>query len=83
MRIFLEVEYTTREKVNVTASAVDLMKFEEEYGLSIARLDKEIKLTHLMFLAWTSLHRQNLTKLEFDKWAETVETIGLSDQDPK
>jgi hypothetical protein len=83
MRIFLEVEYTTGEKVNVAASAVDLMKFEEKFELSIVKLDKEVKLTHLMFLAWASLNRQKLTKLDFEQWAETVEVIGLSEQDPK
>lgn len=83
MRIFLEVEYTTGEKVNVAASAVDLMKFEEKFELSIVKLDREVKLTHLMFLAWASLSRQKLTKLDFEQWAETVEVIGLSEQDPK
>jgi hypothetical protein len=83
MRIFLEVEYTSGEKVEVAASAVDLMRFEDKFELSIVRLDKEVKLSHLMFLAWTSLSRQKQTKLDFDAWAETVETIGLSDKDPK
>jgi hypothetical protein len=83
MRIFLEVEYATGEKVNVAASAVDLMKFEEKFELSIVKLDKEVKLTHLMFLAWASLSRQKQTKLEFEQWAETVDAIGLSEQDPK
>ena len=83
MRILLEVEYGTGEKVEVTASAIDLMKFEEKFELSIVRLDKEVKLSHLMFLAWTSLNRQKQTKLDFEGWAETVESIGLADSDPK
>lgn len=83
MRIFLEVEYFSGEKVEVTASAIDLMRFEEKFNLSIVRLDKEIKLSHLLFLAWTSLERTKVTKLGFDAWAETVATIGLSDKDPK
>lgn len=83
MRIFLEVEYNSGEKVEVAASAVDLMKFEDKFELSIVRLDKEVKLSHLMFLAWTSLNRQKQTKLDFEAWAETVETIGLSESDPK
>lgn len=83
MRIFLKVEYTNGEKLEVAASAIDLMRFEEKYELSVVRLDKEIKLSHLMFLAWTSLQRQKLTKLDFDAWAETIESIGLSDSDPK
>ena len=83
MRIFLEVEYFSGEKVEATASAIDLMRFEEKFNLSIVRLDKELKLSHLLFLAWTSLERTKVTKLDFDSWAETVATIGLSDKDPK
>jgi hypothetical protein len=83
MRILLEVEYATGEKAEVTASAIDLMRFEEKFELSIVRLDKEVKLSHLMFLAWTSLNRKKETKLEFEPWAETVESIGLADSDPK
>lgn len=83
MRIFLEVEYFSGEKVEATASAIDLMRFEEKFNLSIVRLDKELKLSHLLFLAWTSLSRQKKVTADFDTWAETVETIGLSDKDPK
>ena len=83
MRIFLEVEYATGEKTEVAASAIDLMRFEEKFELSIVRLEKEVKLSHLMFLAWTSLYRQKLTKLEFEDWAVTVATIGMASKDPK
>lgn len=83
MRIFLEIEYESGEKVEVTASAIDLMRFEEKFELSIVKLEREVKLTHLMFLAWTSLNRQKQTKLEFDAWAETVATVGLGSGDPK
>ena len=83
MRIYLEVEYFGGEKVEAVASAIDLMRFEEKFELSIVRLDKEIKLSHLLFLAWTSLSRQKQVKLSFEDWAETVESIGLSDKDPK
>tara|TARA_R110000822_G_scaffold210851_1_gene346519 strand:+ start:207 stop:458 length:252 start_codon:yes stop_codon:yes gene_type:complete len=83
MRIFLEVEYESGEKADVTASAIDLMRFEDKYELSIVKLDREVKLTHLLFLAWTSLNRQKQTKLEFEPWAETVASIGLGSGDPK
>jgi len=83
MRIILGVEYNSGEKVDVTASAIDLMRFEDKFELSIVKLEKEIKLSHLMFLAWTSLHRQKQTELDFDAWAETVAVIGLGEADPK
>ncbi len=83
MRINLEIEQVDGTKLEVTASAIDLVKFEEKYDISVSRLDKEMKLTHLLFLAHSSLKRQNKTALDFDAWLETVESVGASDKDPK
>jgi hypothetical protein len=83
MRINLEIEQVDGTKLEVTASAIDLVKFEERYDISVSRLDKEMKLTHLLFLAHTSLKRQNKTALDFDAWLETVESVGASAKDPK
>jgi hypothetical protein len=83
MRINLEIEQVDGTKQEVTASAIDLVKFEEKYDISVSKLDKEMKLTHLLFLAHTSLKRQNKTALDFDAWLETVESVGASAKDPK
>jgi hypothetical protein len=83
MRINLEIEQVDGTKLEVTASAIDLVKFEEKYDISVSRLDKEMKLTHLLFLAHTSLQRQKKTALDFDAWLETVESVGASAKDPK
>ncbi len=83
MRINLSVEMTDGTKQDVTASAVDLVRFEEKYDISIAKLEKEMKLTHLLFLAHASLARQKKTALDFDGWLETVESVGASANDPK
>jgi hypothetical protein len=34
-------------------------------------------------LAWHSEKRTGSTKAEYDKWLETVETVGESEEDPK
>lgn len=83
MRINLSVELTDGSKQEVTASAPDLVKFETVYDISIAKLEKEMKLTHLLFLAHASLTRQKKTSLDFEAWTETVESIGASATDPK
>jgi hypothetical protein len=83
MRINLSIEQLDGTKQEVTASAIDLVKFEEKYDISVSKLDKEMKLTHLLFLAHTSLKRQNKTALDFDAWLETVESVGASAKDPK
>jgi hypothetical protein len=83
MRINLSIEQLDGTKQEVTASAIDLVKFEEKYDISVSRLDKEMKLTHLLFLAHSSLKRQKKTDLEFEAWVETVESVGASAKDPK
>jgi hypothetical protein len=83
MRINLEIEQVDGTKQEVTASAIDLVKFEERYDISVSRLDKEMKLTHLLFLAHSSLKRQKKTDLDFEAWVETVESVGASAKDPK
>ena len=57
------------EKV-VTAIAADLVAFETKFDLSVARLQSEVRLTHLFFIAWHVLKRTGDTKDEFEKWIE-------------
>lgn len=83
MRINLSIEQLDGTKQEVTASAIDLVKFEEKYDISVSRLDKEMKLTHLLFLAHSSLKRQKKTDLDFEAWVETIESVGASAKDPK
>lgn len=83
MRINLRVEYISGESKEVVCSAADLVKFESEYNLSVTRLEAEMKLTHLLFLAYSSLSRQKLTTSSFDDWIQTVSTILPSETDPK
>lgn len=83
MRINLQVEFEDGVSEEVICSAPDLVKFEEKFDISIAKLGAEMKLTHLLFLAHSSLSRQGKVKLPFDKWVESVASIGASDNDPK
>jgi len=83
MRISLRVNYNDGNSKDVICSARDLVAFEEKFSRSVARLEQEFKLTDLLFLAWHSEKRQNATKKEFDNWLDEVDSIGISDQDPK
>ena len=75
MNINLLLTYTDGNAKELTAKAVDLVAFESRFDLSIARLENNIRMTHLFFLAWHVEHRTGATKDEFEKWLETVETI--------
>jgi hypothetical protein len=83
MRITLRVEFTNQKTTDVVCSAKDLVAFEDKYQRSVARLETEMKLTDLLWLAWHSLHRQKLTTKDFDSWLDDVESIAPSDEDPK
>ena len=59
----------------VTGVAADLVAFESHFDLSVARLNSEVKITHLLYLAWHVLKRTAQTKDTFEKWVETVDKV--------
>jgi hypothetical protein len=61
----------------------DMLKFEEKFSISISALEKEQKLTYIVFLAWAALHRQKLTDKPFDDFIDTVSLVTASEADPK
>lgn len=83
MRVNLRVEYENGNKEEVQCSAKDLVAFEDKFQRSVARLEQEMRLTDLLFIAWHSLKRRNQTDKEFDAWLDGVESIYPSDDDPK
>ena len=83
MKINLQVTYENGTKKEVVCNAADLVAFEDKYSVSIAVLGAETKLSHLLFLAWHSEKRTGGTKDTFEKWLETVSSVGDSDKDPK
>lgn len=83
MKFNLRINFTDGTEKEITASTPDLVAFEDKFNLSVANIATQQKLGHLLFLGWHSEHRTGATKLDYDKWLETVETIGGSDKDPK
>ena len=79
MKINLEIEYESGDKVEVVCSAPDIVRFENKFDLSITKAAQEMKLTHLLFLAHSSLSRKKQTDLDFDTWTESVEGVGAVD----
>jgi len=79
MKINLRVEYVSGESLDVSATAPDLVAFEDKFNLSVTKLESEMKFTHLVWLAWTSLNRQKLVVKEFDSWLADVASVGATD----
>ncbi len=79
MRMQLEVELNDGSKKDVKVIMADMVRFESQFNISIAKLGQEMKVTHLLWLAWSALTREKAISIDFDKWIETVASIGAID----
>jgi hypothetical protein len=57
-----------------------MVAFEREFQKSISSLQENVFLTDLFWLAWHAEKRTKATKLEFDAWIDTVESIDLTSE---
>jgi len=80
MKLNLRLTYTGEEAKKITCTASDLVAFEEKYDRSVAKLEKEFKVTDLLFLAWHSEKRNKSTDKDFQPWLEDIESV---DADPE
>lgn len=83
MKINLRVVFIGGNSKEITCGASDLVKFEDKFNISIARIQEDMRITYLLFLAWCAETRTKATALDFNSWNETVESIGASESDPK
>ncbi len=74
--INLRAEFIDGSSAECVAIAADLIAFESHFDLSVARLEKEIRLTHLFFLAWHVQKRTKQTTDDFEKWVESVSMVA-------
>lgn len=76
MRIPLTVEFHDGTKQDVDAIFADFLNFEKGRGKSVVRLEVDMHLTDLGYLAWTALKREGKTTLRFEpEWTETVAMV--------
>jgi hypothetical protein len=75
MNFTLLITFLDGTSTEVTGIAADLVAFEAEYDLSVSRLNQDMKITHLLWLAWHVLKRTGETKDVFPKWVESVEGV--------
>jgi len=75
MNINLQILYSDDTTKDVSANPADIVAFEAHFDLSIAKLQENIRLTHLFFLAWHVEKRTGATTAEFEKWLESVEGV--------
>ena len=75
MNFNLQITFLDGSSREVSGIAADLVAFEAHFELSVSRLNQDVKITHLLWLAWHVLHRTGETKDTFDKWVESVSTV--------
>jgi hypothetical protein len=85
MRLNLQVKYTSTpdEAKDLVCNPSDMVKLEERYNISIASLENNVKITHLLFLAWASEFRTKATTLSFEEWVDTVDSVSPSEEQKK
>lgn len=81
MRCPLEVTHSDGRVETCIAEYPDLCEFESTFNRSCLRLNSELRLTDLGFLAWHSLKRQNKHALPFDQWNLTVTMVRATDEE--
>jgi hypothetical protein len=77
--INLQITFLDETVKECVAVASDLIAFESKFDLSIARLEKEVRMTHLFFIAWHVEKRTGQTTDEFEKWIESVSMVSVAD----
>jgi hypothetical protein len=76
MNFTLDIHYIGNDTPKtVNGIAADIVAFESKFDMSMSKLQKDVKLTHLMFLAYAVEKRTGATTDEFEKWLETVEIV--------
>lgn len=80
MNITMLITLASGDQKTVVAKAVDIVAFEQHFEISMARLESQMKLTHMFWLAWHVCKRTGITNDEFEKWLENVESVEAPDQ---
>jgi len=80
MNFTLNIHYIGKDDPKtVTGMAADIVAFETKFDMSMSRLQKDVKLTHLMFLAWHVENRTKATTKTFEDWLNDVEMVTAAD----
>jgi hypothetical protein len=77
MNFNLLIKFNDGTEKTVSANPADIVAFESKFDLSVAKLQSEIRLTHIFFLGWHAEKRTKGTELEFDAWLETIDIVEL------
>jgi len=76
MKISLRITFNNGTQHDSDATFPDFVAFERTWNRSVAKLENELRLTDIAWLAWHSEKRRGLTTDQFDpNWINTVEIV--------
>lgn len=77
MKLSLRIEWNdSKDPEVVVAGFADFCAFEETHNRSIVKLDQDLRLNDLGWLAWNVQKRTKKTALEYVKWREMVAGVS-------
>ena len=83
MKVNLRVTFNDKTVEEVSATARDLVAFEDKFTKSVASLETDFRITDFLWLAGHWLERNGKTKLSFEEWCDEVDAIEASEESPK
>ena len=83
MKLPMTVVYEGGTRKLVIAQFSDFIAFENVHNKSVAKMDTELRLSDLAWIAWHTEKRNKQTVLEFDAWNLTVEELELGGADAR
>ncbi len=83
MKLPMTVVYEGGTRKLVIAQFADFIAFENTHNKSVAKMDTELRLSDLAWIAWHAEKRNKQTALEFDAWNLTVEELELGGDDAR
>jgi hypothetical protein len=78
--INLQITYADGTTKEVEVGAKEIIAFEAKFDKSIATIEKDVRLTHLYFLAWSAEKRLGSASDDFDKWLDNVKIVEAPNQ---
>lgn len=78
MNFNLLIKFLDGTEKTVSVRAADVVAFEQHFDLSMATLEKNMKLTHMFFMAWSAVGRDG-EKKTFDDWINLVDMVSAAD----
>jgi hypothetical protein len=78
MNFNLLVQFLDGTEKTVSVKAADVVAFEERFDLSMASLEKNMRMTHMFFMAWSALRRDG-EKKSFEDWLNLVDMVQAAD----